>query len=219
MTIETNNRFAGKPARQCTGYEHWRNCHQNNMILVRDSFGAIIGYREKNRTEKNAEAFPLLAFLFLIALLLAVMALLMAGTIGAEARELVGEPIPEVLRKETVILSQEAQLSDEDILARVVMAEAGNQELIGKVAVAATVLNRAEMRDQTVTQVVSAKNQYAWPYYGIVEAECYEAVRIAMTERDLFPRNMIYFRTEHYHKIGTPYIQIEDHYFSTEGNS
>ena len=220
MTIETNNRFAGKPARQCSGYENWRNCRMYGLILVRDSFGAIIGYRERRQGENREDAFPLLIFLILIAALLTIVAMLAASTMGAEAkaRELIGEPIPEreEVYEETVVLSQEAQLTDEDILARVVMAEAGNQELIGKVAVAATVLNRSDMWDQTVLQVVSARNQYAWPYYGIVDAECYEAVRIAMAERDLFPRNMIYFRTSHYHKIGTPYIQIEDHYFSTE---
>lgn len=105
---------------------------------------------------------------------------------------------------------------DIEIIATVVAAEAGNQPMVGKVAVAATILNRAETWHKSVYSVVTQKNQYAYPYSGKVSDECYEAVNIAIKNRKLFPKNMLYFRTKYYHTFGEPYIQIGDHYFSLE---
>ena len=89
-----------------------------------------------------------------------------------------------------------------------------SQELLGMVAVATTVLNRADYYDMTIEQVVTAKNQYSYPYTGVIKHECYRAVEIAKENRDLFPATMMWFRTKHYHDFGTPYMQIGDHYFS-----
>ena len=96
------------------------------------------------------------------------------------------------------------------------MAEAGNQPMVGKVAVATTILNRSEIWGKSIYSVVTQKNQYAYPYKGKVDDECYEAVDIAIKNRNLFSRKMLYFRTGHYHSFGSPYIQIGDHYFSLE---
>lgn len=104
-----------------------------------------------------------------------------------------------------------------DLIARVVMSEAGGEPYIGKVAVAATIINRADKYSQTVEQVVYAPNQYAKPYGGVPNAECYKAVVEAINHRDLFPRDMLYFRTKHYHSFGVPYTVIGAHYFSTTG--
>lgn len=126
----------------------------------------------------------------------------------------------EELETGTVAIEEQAapEISDRDIIAMVVMSEAGGEKFIGKVAVAAVVLNRASESGMTIEEVVTQENQFVYPYYGTVSAACYEAVDFAMRDRDLFPRNMLYFRSFKYHEdLGTPYIQIGGHYFSTEG--
>lgn len=141
-----------------------------------------------------------------------------------ELPELVAEPIvveeTEEIIEETVVVEEQAepQIQDRDILAMVVMAEAGGEKFIGKVAVAAVVLNRASMWDMTIGEVATQENQFVYPYYGTVSVACYEAVDFAMQNRDMFPSNMVYFRSFKYHEdLGEPYIQIGGHFFSTEG--
>ena len=162
--------------------------------------------------------FPLIAFM--TACFLAMLALVWrVCQMPIEYEELIGEPIPEVKEveaKEAPVEETEVQIhmTDDDIIAAVVMAEAGNQDLLGKTAVAATILNRADYYGLTIEQVVTAKNQYSYPYTGIVTAECYRAVEIARQNRDLFPETMMYFKTKSYHTFGEPYEQIGDHFFS-----
>jgi spore germination cell wall hydrolase CwlJ-like protein len=116
-----------------------------------------------------------------------------------------------------VDFSAQSQMSEDELIARVVQAEAGAEPLVGKVAVAATILNRAECRGMTIEEVIYEPNQYAAPTKGIVNNESQEAVRIAREQRDLFPRNMVYFRRDYFHaKYGEPYVIIGHHYFSTE---
>ena len=107
---------------------------------------------------------------------------------------------------------------DRLLIAKVVQAEAGNQPFVGMVAVASTILNRAELRDMTIAEVVYEKNQYASPWVGTIENDVMDAVDFAKENRDLFPRNMIYFRTNHYHtmKNAEDYTQIGDHFFSLD---
>lgn len=142
-----------------------------------------------------------------------------------ELEDLKAEPIQEEIFTEEVVIVDEAPLevkeiipSDDDIIAMVVMAEAGNQEMLGKVAVATTILNRCDYYNLTVETIVTAEGQYVYPYYGIVSEDCYRAVEIARACRDLFPEDMMYFRTFKYHNFGEPYIQIQDHFFSVKGD-
>lgn len=116
------------------------------------------------------------------------------------------EPIPE---PEPVV-----HLTDDDIMAAVVMAEAGDQVMIGKVAVAITILNRCDFFDASVESIVTAPNQYSYPCTGVITEECYEAVRIARENRNLFPKGMMWFLPSGYPRYGHPYLQIQGHYFS-----
>jgi len=143
---------------------------------------------------------------------------LLTDPVEAQAHPLIGQPIVrgEVIIEETVILEQEAPLiSDDELMAKVVMAEAGCEPFVGKVAVASVILNRAEHWDMTIYEVLTAPNQFASPAY-IVDEECYKAVEFARENRDLFPEDMLWFRTTKYHKYGHPYIQVGSHYFNTE---
>lgn len=106
-------------------------------------------------------------------------------------------------------------LMDEELIAMVVHAEANNQPMIGKVAVAAVVLNRCDYFGLTVESVVYAKNQFA--IADTYSKDDMRAVEIAMNNRDLFPQNLLYFRAGHFHKFGVEWEQIGDHYFSLRG--
>ena len=126
--------------------------------------------------------------------------------------EIIEEPeqIEEIVEKAPVV-------SDEDLMAAVVMAEAGNQEIIGKVAVAMVILNRCDEWGMTVESVVSQEGQFAYPYHGTITEACYTAVRIAEENRELFPSDMLYFRNTKFHDFGEPYLQIQGHFFSRKG--
>ena len=131
----------------------------------------------------------------------------------------VGEPIQEIPIEETVEETEPERpikpyyMTDDDILAAVAMSEAGNQDLLGKAFVILTVLNRCDYYGLTVDEVVNAPNQYSYPYYGSITAECYEAVGLARNYREIAP-DIMWFRTGNYHNIGTPAFQWGDHYFS-----
>lgn len=104
-------------------------------------------------------------------------------------------------------------LSDEDIMAIVIMCEAGNQEMIGKVAVAATILNRCDYYGETVETVVYKPNQFSFDPDTVPSEECYQAVKIALRERNLFPDTMLWFSSDGYPNYGKPYLKIQGHYF------
>ena len=162
---------------------------------------------------------------WLIALLLVVAGLSVFYVSTKQTKEdfvLKAEPIKQVTAAEIIEEVTEAEeeepkapiLSDQELIAMVVMSEAGNQDMLGKVAVASVVLNRCDYFGLTVESVVKAKGQFSFPYYGTVSEDCYRAVEIAEQSRDLFPATMLYFRNTKYHDFGIPYEQIGDHYFS-----
>lgn len=112
-----------------------------------------------------------------------------------------------------VVTSEEYQL-----LLRVCMSECGGkygEPLEGKIAVVETVLNRVDLGYGSITEVITAPNQYSIADNGNPDETVREAVDIALTS-NMYPDNMIYFRTNHYHVYGKPYKQIGAHYFSLE---
>lgn len=109
-------------------------------------------------------------------------------------------------------------VTDEEyqLLLRVCMSESGGkygEPLEGKVAVVETILNRVDMYDTTITEVITQPYQYSMGDNGEPDETVVEAVEIALCG-DIYPDNMLYFRTDHYHTFGTPYAPIGDHYFS-----
>lgn len=106
-------------------------------------------------------------------------------------------------------------VSDEEfeLLVRVCMSEAGQENFQGKVAVVETILNRVDMDYGSISEVVY--EAYSTADNGKPNEDCYKAVETALKE-NTYPDNMIYFRTGHYHSFGTPYQKIGNHYFSLE---
>lgn len=162
---------------------------------------------------------------WIIALLLVVAGLSIFYVSTKQTKEdfiLKAEPIKQITAAEIVEEITEAEeeepkapiLSDQELIAMVVMSEAGNQDMLGKCAVASVVLNRCDYFGLTVESVVKAKGQFSFPYYGTVSEDCYRAVEIAEQSRDLFPATMLYFRNTKYHDFGIPYQKLGDHYFS-----
>lgn len=84
------------------------------------------------------------------------------------------------LAKETVEQSPEYME-----VARVVMAEAGNQSLEGQMAVAQCIRNTAQAEDISPVEVVRVPNQYAQPYAGEVSESVLDACfRVFVLQED-----------------------------------
>ena len=183
---------------------------------------------KKTNKEETSTYIPLwVVLLTCIAMIIAIWYRFSLSQDTGDIPELIGEPIvvnaqtdhsEEIIEKtEEAPPTQDPFMTDRDLMAAVVMSEAGSEKFIGKVAVAAVILNRADMFDSSIYGIVTAKNQFSYPYYGKITKACYEAVDYALENRSLFPKNMIYFRNQHFHDYGEEYIQIGNHYFSTAG--
>lgn len=112
------------------------------------------------------------------------------------------------------------EVTDEEykLLLRVCMSECGsarwgNEPMEAKIAVVETILNRVDMGYGTITEVIMAPNQYSTADNGEPDWSCEEAVEAALTG-NMYPDNMLYYRTDYYHDFGIPYKQIGSHYFS-----
>ena len=107
-----------------------------------------------------------------------------------------------------------------NLLLRVCMSECGGkygEPLEGKIAVVETILNRSEIYGKTIEEVVYEHYQYSTADNGEPDETVEQAVDIALRE-NIYPDDMIYFRTGNYHSFGTPYRQIGNHYFSLKGD-
>ena len=131
--------------------------------------------------------------------------------ITTENAYFVAEPVP---------VSTEAGMSDLDLIAACVEAEAGNQDLTGKRLVADVILNRVDDKNfpDTVEGVISQPRHFATYWNGAMDKaepseETFQAVRMEMEERS-YP-GLLYFDSEGYLPYGTPWKKVGDHYFST----
>ena len=115
-------------------------------------------------------------------------------------------------------------ISDEelDLLARCVMAEAGNQEELGKRLVIDVILNRVDCElfagQDTISDVIFAKGQFQVVSNGTIYKytptdDIYDLIREELVNRT--NQDVVYFRTGKYHSVGKPYDKVGDHYFST----
>lgn len=107
-----------------------------------------------------------------------------------------------------------------NLLLRVCMSECGGkygEPLDGKIAVVETILNRCEIYGKTIEEVIYEPYQYSLADNGEPDETVEQAVDIALRE-NIYPDDMIYFRTDYYHSFGKPYQQIGNHYFSLKGD-
>ena len=118
--------------------------------------------------------------------------------------------------------NEETKVTPEEynLLLRVCMSECGGrygEPLDGKIAVVETILNRCEIYGKSIDEVVYEPYQYSLADNGEPDETVEQAVDIALRE-NIYPDDMIYFRTDYYHVFGTPYQQIGNHYFSLKGD-
>ena len=99
------------------------------------------------------------------------------------------------------------------LIAQVVYAEAGNQDLTGKRLVAACILNRVDsgLWPNTIEGVIFQPNQFTTWYRGISD-ECYKAVDLELQERS--DTKVIFFCSAGYSYYGIPAFRHQDHFFS-----
>ena len=103
-------------------------------------------------------------------------------------------------------------LTDEELIAAVVMSEAEGEPFLVKVACAICILNRCDRSGLTVETVINSPNQFAKG--ETPNEDCIKAAEIARKYQPLFDSRMIYFRAGYYHeKYGIPYFTCNT-YFS-----
>lgn len=129
------------------------------------------------------------------------------------------EEIQEITKEKSELPITEDEL---ELLARLVHAEAGNQDMIGKRLVVDVVLNRIDHQlftnSTTIKSTIYAEGQFATA--GVLfntnntptESD-YEAVKKELYER--LDYDIVYFRTDYYHSCGVPAYIHGAHYFST----
>ena len=115
-----------------------------------------------------------------------------------------------------------AFISDQEIelIERIVMSEARGESCEAQEAVATVILNRWQDGSfgETISDVCYASGQFAAPYEGEISMSVNLAVKNAIVYYNTYcqdlPSQILYFRSDHYHTFGTPYISMGNLYFS-----
>ena len=116
-------------------------------------------------------------------------------------------------------IEEEIRFDEMELIAQLVMAEAGNQDLMGKRYVVDVVLNRVDSDDfpDTVEEVIFQKNQFSVIENGAfdeagwtITEECYEAVKLEYEERLNY--DILYF-SRGPSKYASNHFKHQDHWF------
>ena len=116
-------------------------------------------------------------------------------------------------------IEEEIRFGEMELIAQLVMAEAGNQDLTGKRYVADVVLNRVDSDDfpNTVGEVIFQENQFnviengAFDEAGwTITEECFEAVKLEYEERLNY--DILYFGRGP-SKYTSNHFKHQDHWF------
>ncbi|WP_165444022.1 cell wall hydrolase [Lachnoclostridium sp. Marseille-P6806] len=118
-------------------------------------------------------------------------------------------------------LAEEYYCDDLELLACVVQAEAGNQDLKGKELVVNVVLNRmdSDQFPNTIKEIIFQPGQFSTAtdgaldraYYTVTEDD-YLSIQRTLTNR--IDRDILFFTAGEYNPYGTPAYKYGDHYFS-----
>lgn len=110
---------------------------------------------------------------------------------------------------------------DLELLAQLIHAEAGNQDLDGKRLVADVVLNRVDAGfENNIEAVIYQSGQFSCIDDGNFDKAAYEVTQedfdVAYMEMtgERLDTELVWYRTEHYSSYGTPAYKHGDHYFS-----
>jgi len=157
--------------------------------------------------------------------------LISTETEGEEVPQLLEElNIDEETTEETISeqelanqLEQEEYLGELELLAALVEAESGNQDLKGKRLVTDVVLNRVESDrfPNTITEVIYQDYQFSTVLDGALERatwnisdESFEAVRLeALESEERLDEEILFFTAGGYNPYCIPGYKYQDHYF------
>ena len=143
-----------------------------------------------------------------------------ASTVYPNRFDTMIDPIFDVEDTEEQIAEEEHQ-AELELLACLVYAEAGIEDIHGKRLVVDVVLNRVDSDrfPNTITDVIYEKNQFSTVTDGALERafrevtqECYDAVALELEERT--DTEILYFCSTGYLPYGSPAYQYRNHYFS-----
>lgn len=118
-------------------------------------------------------------------------------------------------------IEEETYQGELQLLACVVFAEAGNQDMTGKRLVVDTILNRVDSPQypNTITEVIYQSGQFSCVKDGNLDkafwnvtADCFTAVTAELAQRT--DNSILYFTAGGYGQYGTPAYQHGSHYFS-----
>lgn len=127
-------------------------------------------------------------------------------------------PEPEKSVVEDVESLQEDYNMDIEYLVRCVEAEAGGETELGKRLVCDVVLNRFDSGAyESLIEVINEPRQFAVVSDGRIHTVEPTEATYKIVEEELQKRTneeVMYFRTEHYHKFGEPLFKEKGHYFS-----
>lgn len=118
-------------------------------------------------------------------------------------------------------IAEEIRLGEIEMLAQLIEAEAGNQDMKGKRLVGDVVMNRLRAGwAETVEEIIFQDNQFSSTFDGnydssawYISEESFEAAYLAYTGETLDSK-ILYFTAGNYNPSGTPAYKYGDHYFS-----
>lgn len=106
---------------------------------------------------------------------------------------------------------------DRHCLAFAIHREARGEKPSGQRAVLAVIHNRMTRTGRTACQIVLQHGQFPWAKY----VTTWQATEDMLAQLDVvdslpgvLPKDVVYFRTGHYHKWGRKYKKIGNHFFS-----
>ncbi len=118
-------------------------------------------------------------------------------------------------------IEEETYQGELQLLACVVQAEAGNQDMTGKKLVVDTILNRVDSPEypDTISGVIYQSSQFSCVKDGNLDKafwnvtdDCFRAVTAELAQRT--DSSILYFTAGGYGQYGTPAYKYGDHYFS-----
>lgn len=149
----------------------------------------------------------------------AILMIFYALTSDAFVLEVYAHPVPEYEVTEAD-LRVEQYREEIEILAYCTMAEAGNQEELGKRLVIDCILNRVESEyfpGDTITDVIKTPGQFEVVSRGTLYTHCPTDDIYQLAEEEILHRTnreVVFFKLNGYHSCGDPWQQVGAHYFS-----
>lgn len=141
----------------------------------------------------------------------------------SEPAALVKEPAPEVkeIVKDESVKTPAPAVPDDTLrlLAKLIYAESNNQEEYGRRLVCDVVLNRVDHPafEDTISGVIYEKNQFSVVGDGALDKAEVTEDNLRIAREELASRTnseVLFFTSEGYSAYGTPWKQVQDHYFS-----